>query len=67
MNNQKINIRTVKLAFMILLSGTYLACTKADDYKKFTEKGEISYTGKLDSVKVMSGNNRVYIRGLFSR
>ncbi|MBT2561789.1 DUF5013 domain-containing protein [Pedobacter sp. ISL-68] len=65
MNNQKINIRTIKLAFMILLAGAYLACTKADDYKKFTETGEISYTGKLDSVKVMSGNNRVYIRGLF--
>ena len=50
---------------MLLLAGTYMACTKSDDYKKFTAKGEISYTGKLDSVKIMSGNNRVYIRGLF--
>jgi len=65
MNNQKTYIRTLKLAFMFAWAGTFMACTKSDDYKKFTEKGEISYTGKLDSVRIMSGSNRVYIRGLF--
>ncbi|KQM76968.1 hypothetical protein ASE74_16990 [Pedobacter sp. Leaf216] len=50
---------------MVILAGVYFSCTKSDDYKKFTEQGEISYTGKLDSVKIMSGSNRVYIRGLF--
>ncbi|WP_082458660.1 DUF4998 domain-containing protein [Pedobacter sp. Leaf216] len=65
MNNRTINLQSIKLAFMVILAGVYFSCTKSDDYKKFTEQGEISYTGKLDSVKIMSGSNRVYIRGLF--
>ena len=40
------------------------SCMKEDDYKKFTEGGEITYTGKLDSVKIFSGRNRVVIQGL---
>ncbi|RYG20515.1 MAG: DUF5013 domain-containing protein, partial [Chitinophagaceae bacterium] len=39
--------------------------TKEDDYKKFAEGGEISYTGKLDSAKIWSGKNRVMVSGLF--
>ncbi|MBD0831545.1 DUF5013 domain-containing protein [Aestuariibaculum sp. TT11] len=42
------------------------ACTKMDDgYKEFLEGGEISYTGKIDSLKVYSGKNRVKVEGLF--
>ncbi len=48
------------LAVMALAS-----CKKQDDYKKFIQGGEISYTGKIDSVKILSGQNRVLVRGLF--
>lgn len=36
-----------------------------DDYKKYTKNGEISYTGKIDSLKILSGKNRVLVSGLF--
>ena len=38
---------------------------KMDDYKKYIgDKLSITYTGKVDSVKVYSGKNRVLIKGL---
>ncbi|THU40181.1 hypothetical protein FAM09_09905 [Niastella caeni] len=52
---------TALLAAIILLS-----CTKWDDYKKYTANGEIIYTGKLDSVKMYSGKNRIRITGRFN-
>jgi hypothetical protein len=44
------------------------ACSKMDEYKeKFIPNGsEIIYAGKIDSLKVRSGKNRVMITGLFS-
>jgi hypothetical protein len=51
--------------FCLLASAFISSCSKMDEYKKFTVNGEISYTGKLDSVKVMSGRNRVLVKGLF--
>ncbi|WP_293955697.1 MULTISPECIES: DUF4998 domain-containing protein [unclassified Sphingobacterium] len=53
----------MSLLSMAMLS--FLCCSKSDDYKKYLEGGEISYTGKIDSVKVFSGKERVYITGLF--
>lgn len=58
----------------ILLSGFLLAlivivgsCTKMDAYKaKFQGDKEISYPGILDSVKVLAGNERVILTGLFT-
>lgn len=42
-----------------------VSCKKMDDYKKYIEdKPVINYTGKVDSVKVYSGQNRVMITGL---
>lgn len=41
------------------------SCAKMDEYKKFVESGEISYTGRIDSVIVYSGDGRVIIEGLF--
>jgi hypothetical protein len=46
-----------------LVTSTLLSCTKWDDYKKYTADGEIIYAGKLDSVKVLSGKNRVRVVG----
>jgi hypothetical protein len=38
-----------------------------DDYKKkYEPNGAISYPGKLDSVQVFSGRNRVLLTGLFT-
>ncbi|MFC1224820.1 DUF4998 domain-containing protein [Pedobacter sp. BG31] len=50
---------------LLLVLGIYSACTKQDDFKKFVAGGEISYTGKLDSVKMYSGDSRVLLKGLF--
>lgn len=52
-------------ALAILFVATLASCSKMDDYKKFIEGGEISYTGKLDSVRINSGKYRVVINGLF--
>lgn len=54
-----------KLILTLVVIGTIFACRKADDYKKYITGGEISYPGKLDSVNVMSGDNRVLLKGLF--
>ena len=40
------------------------SCSEMDEYKEFTEGGEISYTEKVDSLEVYSGRNKVLIEGL---
>ncbi|SDH58864.1 protein of unknown function [Pedobacter terrae] len=66
MNNYNIKYSKIKVLFALLLAAIlYSACTKQDDFKKFVEGGEISYTGKLDSVKMFSGDSRVLLTGLF--
>src|SRR5690554_6134543 len=58
--------KRAKLAMAILCSFTVFAsCSKWDDFKKYVEDGEISYVGKLDSVQVFSGKERVRLYGLF--
>jgi hypothetical protein len=44
-----------------ILTGLFLcvACSKMDDYKKFTDGKEITYSGKNDSLKILPGNNRL--------
>ncbi|WP_162818019.1 DUF4998 domain-containing protein [Niabella yanshanensis] len=65
MNRIKIPYISIFLASMVCaLTVLFPSCIKEDDYKKFTEGGEISYTGKLDSIKIFSGRNRVVIQGL---
>jgi len=54
-----------RLLLSALLLATIASCTKMDVYKDFTNGGEISYTGKLDSVKILSGRYRVLLKGLF--
>jgi len=41
-----------------------LSCSKWDDFKKYIADGEIHYTGKMDSVKIYSGKERVMLYGL---
>lgn len=50
---------------LCLLLGALASCSKSDDYKKYLENGEKIYTGKIDSVLVYSGRERVYVTGLF--
>ncbi|MBD1365394.1 DUF5013 domain-containing protein [Mucilaginibacter sp. ZT4R22] len=58
------NISHCLLLLMVFALG---ACTKMDDYKKkYEPNGAISYPGKLDSVQVFSGRNRVLLMGLFT-
>jgi hypothetical protein len=52
------------LALLVLFTG---ACSKIDDYKsKYMQGGAITYSGKMDSVKIFSGRYRVKITGLFT-
>jgi hypothetical protein len=57
----KINMRRLPAVFLVTL--ILLSCSKWDDFKKHTANGEILYTGKLDSAKILSGKNRVRITG----
>lgn len=63
MKQQK-NIAYFIIALLLLIAG---ACTKIDAYKdKYTSGGSIIYPGKMDSVKIYSGNKRVKVMGLFT-
>lgn len=51
------------MATALLLS----ACSKIDDFKeKYAGQGEITYTGKIDSVSMRSGKNRVKFKALLN-
>lgn len=55
-----------KLNVVILLGiivGIF-SCTSSDEYLKFVNGGEVSYTGKIDSLKFFPGRDRVKIEGL---
>ncbi len=53
-----------KLSFIAMLMLALTACSKWDEYKKYTQSGEVIYTGKMDSVKTYPGNQRIRITGL---
>jgi hypothetical protein len=55
------NFVYIALCLIVVIS----ACQKMDDYKKYiADNPVITYTGKVDSVKVYPGENRVMIKGL---
>jgi len=63
MKNSNILYGGILLLFLIIAG----SCKKMDDYKaKYQGDKEISYPGILDSVKVLPGNNRVKLTGLFT-
>ncbi|MCF3111773.1 DUF5013 domain-containing protein [Niabella sp. CC-SYL272] len=58
-------MRTVQSILLLLLATSLVcSCTKWDDFKKYIKDGELLYTGKMDSVKIYSGKNRVRLYGL---
>src|SRR4051812_48066903 len=59
--------KNISHCLLLLIVFALGACTKMDDYKKkYEPNGAISYPGKLDSVQVFSGRNRVLLMGLFT-
>ncbi|WP_276483947.1 DUF4998 domain-containing protein [Paraflavitalea pollutisoli] len=59
-------IRPILLPLLTAGLLTVASCNKWDDYKKYTETGEITYAGKLDSIRILSGKDRVMITGRFN-
>lgn len=59
----KINLLIPALCLMVL---ALASCSKMDDYLKYTNGKEMVYAGKVDSVKVRSGRERVVITGLLT-
>ena len=58
-------LKTIQTVLALICAGGMLsACTKWDEFKKYTDNGEINYSGKLDSVKILSGNERIKIKAL---
>lgn len=51
----------VYIALVLLATSS---CKKMDEYKKFADGGEITYPSTFDSMKVISGKNRVMLTGL---
>lgn len=56
--------RYKKFSFIAMLILVLASCSKWDEYKKYTQAGEVLYTGKMDSVKTYPGNQRIKITGL---
>jgi hypothetical protein len=46
---------------MLLAAGFILSCSKMDAYKEFIKDGPIIYTGRVDSVNIYPGNNRILL------
>jgi hypothetical protein len=57
----KYNVLKTILLLTIL---SLVSCSGGDEYLKFTQNGEVSYTAKIDSAKVFPGRNRVKVEGL---
>ncbi|MFA9187366.1 DUF4998 domain-containing protein [Flavobacterium magnesitis] len=59
-NLRNILVSAFVVVFILLLD----SCTSADEYLQFTKEGAISYVGKVDSLKILPGRNRVKVEGL---
>jgi hypothetical protein len=52
--------RILLCCLLLVLAGIgILSCSKMDDYKKVLQGEEIVYTGKIDSLKLYPGRNRI--------
>lgn len=60
---QILPVSLLNLFLLVLVSGLN-SCTDIDDYKKYIENGEISYTGKIEGVEVHPGYQRIELMGL---
>ncbi|HTN21238.1 MAG TPA: DUF4998 domain-containing protein [Pelobium sp.] len=55
---------SIVFSLLLFVMVALFSCSKWDDYKKYTKDGEILYSGKVDSLKIFSGNQRVRVQGL---
>lgn len=55
--------KTKLLIYLFCLFACYYvsSCTKMNDYKQYVKEGPIRYTGKVDSIIVHPGNNRIVL------
>ncbi|SHH81547.1 protein of unknown function [Wenyingzhuangia marina] len=51
------------IAIALLFLGV-TSCSKSDEYLKYTEGGEISYTGRIVNLSIHPGRNRVKVEGI---
>ena len=67
MKNYKI-FNKVKLSLLsiCLLGFALFSCSEWDSFKQYIEGGEIIYPGKMKSVEIISGKNRVQLTGILS-
>ena len=66
---KKINYKHTGLLFLLslLCCGTLMvSCTDWDEFKKYTDGGEIVYIGRFDTLVVFPGKERVNFRGIIS-
>lgn len=62
-------MQPIKYAFYVLTAVTVLgisACSKMDEYKKYTIGKERYYPQRIDSAKVLSGRQRVILTGVLA-
>lgn len=55
----KRNYSNPLVAIMLAVVCLLTACSKMDEYKKYVKDGEKTYTGRIDSIRMFSGRNRV--------
>ncbi len=60
-NLRNILVTAFTTALIVLI---HSCASNADDYLKFVDGGVISYTGKIDSLKIFPGRDRVKVNGL---
>jgi hypothetical protein len=71
LTKKNIMMRSIKkkllhsMVLFLAIAGTWSCTTMDEGYKDYIKDGEISYTGKIDSLTVLSGRNRVQVKGLF--
>jgi len=54
-------IKYLTWLLLVIIGASMSSCVKEDDYKNITKGGEIYYPGRVDSVVVHGGNNRVQL------
>lgn len=55
--------KIITVCFLVITT-VFWSCSETETYKSFVKDGEISYTGKMDSLKILPGKNRVLLKGL---
>ncbi|MFV0564883.1 MAG: DUF4998 domain-containing protein [Flavobacteriaceae bacterium] len=57
------NIKYIAVVICAIFIGVY-SCSDDTEYLKYTKGGEVSYTGAIDSLEILPGQNRVLVKGL---